>query len=85
MTKACFFRFRVSRKLSPDRCNTLVCCSSQAGSGGGGDSGLKESEWRGDSHWEKCFHHPPNPQPLRGAHKRKSLGILSKTEFKSSV
>lgn len=42
MTKACFFLFRVSRKLSPARCTTLVCCSSQAGSGGGGDSGLQE-------------------------------------------
>lgn len=40
MTKVCFFFFRVSRKLSPTRCSTLVCCSSHVGSGGGGASGF---------------------------------------------
>lgn len=38
----CFFFFKDSLKSSPARWITLVCFSSQAGSGGGGASGLEK-------------------------------------------
>lgn len=79
MTRVCFFFFRVSRKLSPTRCNTLVCCSSHVGSGGGGASGLQE--WQGGETVIKgglCKGIHFHPHLLRGAPKKKSLCILSK-------
>lgn len=73
MTKVCFFFFRVSRKLSPIRCNTLVCCSSHVGSGGGGASGLwKLRGGAGMRNWltDRC---KPHPHPATGEHKRTTL------------
>lgn len=78
MTKVCFFFFSVSRKLSPARCSTLVCCSSQVGSGGGGASGLQAWEGGEETVIKRALrlgkHFHPHPEE----HEKKSLCILSK-------
>lgn len=73
MTKVCFFFFRVSRKLSPVRCRTLVCCSSQVGSGGGGASGLQGAgvegtQSSGEAHEQANASSPPPRPPPHSQH-----------------